>query len=262
MRYLFKRSELFITAAIMMGALLASADARAQDVTTAAQRVARIEAAMHRVQDDAECLTNRKRELEAVMLLLRDALTQSQGTGAAARDGAAAIESLHTRAAGIERAAIACVHREPLLASNAATTQGAAASGDTHVDAVARENDATRVIERNARLGGDLSVTLAEQADGTGQIASNVIINGVREAAPRLLACFSEVAGTGRRGEMALSFTIGASGRVTHAAVEGDSLGIASVARCVRTVGSSLHFSGGTRGGDAVISYTLRYGAQ
>lgn len=237
-----------------------ASNAFAQDAATPTQTVARVEAAMHRVQDDAECFSRKKQEIERVMLLIRDALSQSQGTGTAARDGAAAVESLHNRAALLEREAIACIHREPLLPSSQPQVQVSAASADTHVAAVSETNEATRVIERNMRLGADLTIVVGEQVDGTGRVADNVVVNGIREAAPRLLACFQDVAGSGRHGDMALSFAIGSSGRVSRVNVEGDTLGSASVTRCVRTVGGTLRFGEGTHGADAVISYTLRYG--
>lgn len=241
--------------------------ARAQENPSPTDLVTRVESASRRLQQDIECATRKRHELDAVLTQMNDALSRVRGTGDATAEARLQIARLEQRAALLEREALVCLRREPALAirelpPEPARVERVAPPPDPHLDAVAQENAATRVIERNVTLGNGAKIVVGEQVDGTGRVDDATVVAGMRDAGSRLASCFQELAGSGRRGEMALSFAIGSAGRVSRVNVEGDTLNAPSVTRCVRTVGSSLRFGAGARGGDAILSYTLRYGAE
>lgn len=251
----------------LIGILAFSTSVAAQDNPSPTDLVTRVESASHRLNEDIECATRKKREIDAVLTQMNEALARVRGAGEATTEARLQIARLEQRAALLEREALVCFRREPRLAvrelpAEPVRVEHVAPPPDPHVEAVAQENPATRVVERDVALGHGAHIVVGEQVDGTGRVDDSIVIAGMRNASARLGGCFQELSGSARRGELVLSFAIDAAGHVNRVTVEGDTLGVASVSRCVRNAGSTLRFSSGARGGDAVMSYTLRYSAE
>ena len=89
-----------------------------------------------------------------------------------------------------------------------------------------------------------------------------VVRRGMRGITNRLSRCYESYLRNGTAGahQLNLVFTLRNGGQARQVAIERSGFGDARFERCVRTAGQRLRFSEGPRGGEAIYSYTLRFG--
>ena len=130
--------------------------------------------------------------------------------------------------------------------------------------AVAQPNPATRVFERDAVLQSNVEAVVGEQVDGRGTIDGAVVRAAIRGVASNLSRCYGRMVDRGAltSGTIILAFTVHENGRVTGVRTEQNSFENAGFARCVRAAGRHIRPSSGSEGGEATVSYTLRFPAR
>jgi len=256
-----------LSVAVASAGALAAAQQLCEDGRVAIGQTTR---AVEKLDRELACLREKRERLARVLALLGQAEAQAHNTSLSARereDGETAVVSLRRQAADIERESQRCVETAMVFAVNETAqpvNRVVAPAADPAADHVAQPNDSTRVVERDTRLTDDVRVVVGEQVDGLGRWNVASVRSGLHGIGGRLGACYDHMLEHGalREGTMILVFTVGDGGRVSRVGVEDDHLDDASLRRCVRQAGESLHFdaSGRAAAGTATYSYTLRFG--
>jgi hypothetical protein len=255
--------------ALAAGALLATSALLGSPRGALAQASPSAEpAAVTRVRELAECVGREQRALQRTIELIAASETQrdSASDPAVRRDAEQAIEALVQRAEEVRsrlRACLAEAHASGVGSGRAAGSPSARDEGRTTEDeAQHAEGDehGLRTFEAGVELARGVRVVRGEQVDGAGEVESAQVRAAVRGIAPQLEQCRAATSRAGTR-ELELVFTVRTAGRVGGVEVERVA-GSPDTAleQCVRQAGRAMSIPSGARGGDAVVSYQLRFG--
>lgn len=236
----------------------ASSRASAQELSASERATA-----LTRVRDLAACLERHHEQLGRVLQLVREAEQQRERAADARVRGDAerAIEALIARAAQIQREARGCVAAAELPSPGTRVIERAPPP-DPAADAVAQSGGTVRSVEENARLSSHIEVIRAEQVDGQGLMDDADVRAAVRRITSRLDRCYQQYLDRGSLAahRLNLVFTFRAAGRARSVEVERSEFHDPAFERCVQAAGQHLRASRAPSGGEAVFSYTLRFG--
>jgi len=242
---------------LVLLALLVPAAASAQELTDSERT-----RALSSVRSFADCLERQQTEMARVERLIRESEAQrDRSTGRVRQDAEAAIEALIARAAAAQRATRDCV-RAAEIPSPGTRVVERAPPPDPAAESVAQQGGTVRTVEEDAALTSNIRVLRAEQVDGQGQLDASVIRAAVRGVTARLERCYDQYLERGslQAQQLNLVFTVRGAGRASRVAVERSGFEDSRFERCVRSAGGAIRVSRGPSGGEAIYSYTLRFG--
>jgi hypothetical protein len=238
--------------------LLAPSGASAQELSASERS-----SALSRVRALAACVERHHDQLARVLRLIEEAEAQREQASDARvrRDAERALEALIARAADVQRRARECVGGEALPAPGTRVVERAPPP-DPAAEAVAQRGGTVRAVEEDARLTDHVHVVRGEQVDGQGQLDAAAVRSAVRRIAPRLDRCYERYLERGsiEARNLNLVFAFRGSGRARRVDVERSGFSDRGFERCVRAAGRRLRAASAPRGGEAVFSYTLRFG--
>ncbi|MGE0784141.1 MAG: hypothetical protein AB7S26_00535 [Sandaracinaceae bacterium] len=219
--------------------------------------------AVSRVIAMSECVDRQRAALAQIVSLMHQAETQrDRGTDARVREDAErAIEALILRASDIQREGRACFDGEALPTPGTRVIERGPPP-DANADSIAESGGTVRRVEGEASLGSSLRVVRAEQVDGQGRVDASVIQRGVRGVSHELERCYASYLDRGsiEARNLDLVFTLRGPGSPRDVTVERSGFHDATFERCITGAGQRMRFSGGPHGGEAIFSYTLRFG--
>ena len=230
---------------ILLGLLLISVAATAPSAASAQDLTASERGqALASVRAFADCLERQHAEMSRIQRLIGESEAQrDRASGRVRQDAEAALEALIARAAAARRQTQECVRA---------------------ADSVAQQGGTVRTVEENAALTSNIRVVRGEQVDGQGQLDASVVRSAVRGISSRLERCYDQYLERGslQAQQLNLVFTVRGAGRASRVSVERSGFSDARFERCVRSAGGQLRVSRGASGGEAIYSYTLRFGRE
>lgn len=251
------RTTIALAATLLFTATLGNR-AVAQELT-AAERTA----AVARARAMAECLERSHHQMQRLLRLVGQAEAQRQSARDAAvrRDAEAAIESIVTRMADVQRDARGCLGTTP-LPTVGTTVVVRPPADDPAADSIAGSGGSIHTVESDVRLTRHIHVVRGQQVDGQGHLDPGVVRGAVRSIGSRLDACYDRYL---RRGSVSarsldLVFRLRGSGSARAVDVENSAFSDRTFERCVRSAGQRIRVSRAPVGGEAVYSYRLRFG--
>jgi hypothetical protein len=215
------------------------------------------------------CLEEVQSKLQRVLRLLGESEQQIDAATSRAvrRDAARAVEALEAKLQDLVTDASACLK----ASDGRAGARSAAGNADVvYVDpapdpaaeAVSEPGSATEVIDRDRALSTNVRVVRGELVDGHGEVSASAVRSAVDSIGHHLERCYAGLVEHGAlaRGTAILVFRITSSGRVRGVRTEQVRIGDAGFERCLRRAGRQLRIEAAARGGEAVYSYTLKFG--
>lgn len=248
---------LLLCSSLLLSAWVSAGPAAAQELT-AAERAS----ALSSVRSFADCLERQHAEMARIQRLIGESEAQrDRSTGRVREDAEAALEALIARAAAAQRSTGECV-RAAQIPSPGTRVIERAPPPDRAADSVAQQGGTVHTIEEDAELTGNIRVVRGEQVDGQGQLDAAVVRAAVRGVSSRLERCYEQYLERGslQAQQLNLVFTVRGAGRASRVTVERSGFSDARFERCVRSAGAQLRVSRGPSGGEAIYSYTLRFG--
>lgn len=212
----------------------------------------------------SQCVHQQDEQMQRLMRLIEQAEQRAARPGVAAdvrRDALASIEALVDRIRSHAQQARLCVEESQIpVRVDGVVVETAPA--DPAQDSLAAEHGTVPVIERDTALAARVTVVRGERVDGTGSAPDASVRDAVRTAAPRIVACHDEYLDRAARrsGDVHLSFTAIAGGRVTSAEVERGGPFDAAMSQCLQRAATAMTIAG--QRGRSVYSYVLRFAAE
>lgn len=247
-----RRLLCLITALLLVPSL-----ASAQEMN-AAQR----SEALGRVRTMAQCVERERAALQRLMRLIAESEQQRDHASdvRVRQDAERAIEALLARTADAQRGLRDCLRDD--LPGRGPDVVVRDAAPDPAADHIAATGGTVRSVERDTQLTDLIHVVRGEQVDGQGRLDAEVVRRGMRNITNRLSRCYESYLRTGTAGahQLNLVFTLRNGGQARQVSIERSGFGDARFERCVRTAGQRLRFREGPRNGEAIYSYTLRFG--
>ncbi|MEQ8459159.1 MAG: hypothetical protein RLO52_35400 [Sandaracinaceae bacterium] len=240
-------------------AALAPTAASAQDLTASERGQA-----LASVRAFADCLERQHAEMSRIQRLIGESEAQrDRASGRVRQDAEAALEALIARAAAARRQTQECVRAADIPSPGTRVVERAPPP-DPAADSVAQQGGTVRTVEENAALTSNIRVVRGEQVDGQGQLDASVVRSAVRGISSRLERCYDQYLERGslQAQQLNLVFTVRGAGRASRVSVERSGFSDARFERCVRSAGGQLRVSRGASGGEAIYSYTLRFGRE
>ncbi|MDQ3037181.1 MAG: hypothetical protein M3Y87_32610 [Myxococcota bacterium] len=242
------RHSLFFAIAIALTAL--PVIAHAQDVAGLAE-----------ARTVTQCVHAQDEQMQRLMRLIEQAEQRAARPGVAAdvrRDAIASIAALVDRIRSHAQQARQCVEQSRIPVRVDGVVVETAPADPAH-DSLAADRGTVPVIERDTVIAPQLTVVRGERVDGTGAASEASVRDAVRGIGPSLVACYDAYLDRGARrsGDVHLTFTASAGGRVSGAAVERGGPFDAAMSQCVQRAASSMMIAG--QRGRSVYSYVLRF---
>lgn len=237
--------------------LLLPASASAQEMT-AQERTQ----ALGRVRSMAQCVERERAALQRLMRLIAESEQQRDRASdqRVRQDAERAIEALLARTGDTQRALRECLSADLPDTGPAVVVRDP--PPDPAADHVAASGGTVRSVERDERLTDQIRVVRGEQVDGQGRLDGAVVRRGVRSVTSQLTRCYEAYLRHGAAGARRLNlvFTLRGGGAPRDVGIERSGFGDARFERCIRSAGQRMRFGSGPQGGEAIYSYTLRFG--
>jgi hypothetical protein len=133
---------------------------------------------------------------------------------------------------------------------------------DPAADSVAGSDGSIQTIESDSELTSQVHVTRAQQVDGQGRLDPAVVRSAVHSIGSRLDQCYERYheRGSSQARSLDLVFGLRGSGPAHAVSVERSAFSDAGFEGCVRSAGQHIRASRQPTGGEAIYSYTLRFG--
>lgn len=230
--------------------LTPTAPARAQDAASLAAARAL-----------AACVHQHDEQIQRSLRLIEQAEQRAARPGVAddvRRDALASIDALVERIRSHAQQARHCIEQSRIPVRVDGTTVEDA-PGDESRDSLAADRGTVHQIESGTSIAPRVTVVRGERVDGTGSAADASVRAAVRDAGPRLAACYDAYVDRAARraGEVHLSFTATDGGRVASAEVERGGPFDAAMSQCLERAATTITIPG--QRGRSVYAYVLRF---